>query len=276
MLVKTSTSTRIPWWLICSVLLIGAVMIAPDVFAQDDAGAAEAAAAEDSGGPANILEGLINGGWAMIPLALLSVGWLTLLVFNMLQLSQGKFVPKHLRVQIMDLMSQVRVRSAIETSAASSSFLGRMMASALPNVDATDPETLGRAAVEDAMADFTVREQSSYMTWVQFFSVIAQAAPMVGLLGTVSGMIQAFAVLGIGGGSNASKLAGAISEALWTTATGLVIAIPALFSYYIFKNKLSNMIGAAHKVAGDSLDAAIATVNAEQQMAKVPEGLAAE
>ncbi len=274
MFVKTSTSTRMPWWLLSGLLILTAVLIAPEVMAEE--AAADGADAAADAGPANILEGLINGGWAMIPLALLSIGWLTLLVFNMLQLSGGKFVPKHLRLQVMEHMSQVRVRSAIEASAASPSFLGRMLATSLPNVDATDPETLGRGAVEDAMADFTTREQASYMTWVQFFSVIAQAAPMVGLLGTVSGMIQAFAVLGIGGGSNASKLAGAISEALWTTATGLVIAIPALFSYYIFKNKLSNMIGQAHRVAGDSLDAAIATVNAEAQMAKVPEGLAAE
>jgi len=271
--VKTSTvPTRLPMWLTLSIILVVAVLLAPTGFAQDAAEAADAA--EEA--PTTFLQDLLNAGWAMIPLALLSIFWLTLLVFNSLQLAKGKFVPRGLRVQLMDMMSQVRVRSAIEASAASPSFLGRMMASSLPNVDATDPETLGRAHVEDAMADFTAREQASYMAWVQFFSVIAQAAPMVGLLGTVSGMISAFKVLGIGGGSNAGKLAAAISEALWTTATGLVIAIPALICYYIFKNKLSNMIGQAHKTAGDAMDAAIATVNADQQMAKVPEGLAEE
>lgn len=270
--VKTSTvPTRLPWWLTVSLILIVAVLIAPDTFAQD---APADVPAEEA--PTNFLQDLVNAGWAMIPLALLSIFWLTLLVFNSLQLAKGKFVPRGLRVQLMDMMGQVRVRSAIEASAASPSFLGRMMASSLPHVDATDPETLGRAHVEDAMADFTSREQNSYMAWVQFFSVIAQAAPMVGLLGTVSGMISAFKVLGIGGGSNAGKLAAAISEALWTTATGLVIAIPALVCYYIFKNKLSNMIGQAHKTASDAIDAAIATVNADQQMAKVPEGLAEE
>ena len=270
----TKTSTRIPWRICLFILLFAGMFIAPDLFAAE---AADGETTEESAkGADTLLDGIKKGGWAMIPLGLLSIGVLTLVVFNALQLSGGKFAPKGLRYQLLDLMGQVRVRSAIETSAASPSFLGRMMATALPNVDATDPETLGRESVEDSMADFTAREQGSYMTWVQYFSVIAQAAPMVGLLGTVSGMIKAFATLGLGGGSNASRLAGNISEALWTTATGLVIAIPALFFYYIFRNRLTGLIGQAHKAASDAMDAAITTVNADQQLAKVPEGLAEE
>lgn len=272
MLVKKS-SNRTSWWQIGLCLLVVALTFtAPELMAQDDA--ADAPAAEEE--PGTYLDTIKKGGLAMIPLGLLSVGVVTLFVFNMLQMMGGKFVPGVLRMQVLDLMSQVRVRSAIETAAASPSFLGRMLASSLPNVDATDPETLGREHVEDAIADFTTRETSSYMTWIQYFSVIAQAAPMVGLLGTVSGMIKAFATLGIGGGANASALAGNISEALITTASGLVIAIPSLFFYYLFRNWLSNNIGKAHKAAGDAMDAALATVNAEQQMAKVPEGLAEE
>lgn len=276
MLVKKSSTRN--WWLAGIMLATFAlVFIAPDLMAQDAGADGGGDAGEDAGEGQTVLEGIMGGGVAMLALALLSVAMVTLIVFNLLQMMGGKFVPKVLRMQILDLMAQVRVRSAIETAAASPSFLGRMLASALPNVDATDPETLGREGVEDAVADFTTRETGSYMTWIQYFSVIAQMSPMVGLLGTVSGMIKAFATLGIGGGAgNASKLAENISEALYTTAGGLVIAIPSLFFYFLFRNWLTSNINNAHKTANDAMEAALATVNAEQQMAKVPEGLAEE
>ncbi|MFT5465638.1 MAG: biopolymer transport protein ExbB [Verrucomicrobiales bacterium] len=278
MLVKNPSNRT--WWLIgLSLLVVTFFMMTPELAAQAD-GADAAAATDGADGDGeekkdgSFLDEIKKGGLWMGVLGLLSVVLVTLIVFNLLQMMGGKFTPKVLQMQILDLMAQVRVRSAIETAAASPSFLGRMLASALPNVDATDPETLGREDVEDAIADFTTRETGSYMNWISYISVVAQMAPMVGLLGTVSGMIKAFATLGIGKGSNASALANNISEALYTTAGGLVVALPALVFYVIFRNWLASNIGNAHKAASDAMDAALATVNAESQMAKVPEGLA--
>jgi len=258
-------------WMVFGLLLTAAFLVAPDLMAQDGA----AAPAEDTA-PAtkSVLDTLISGGPWMIPIGVLSIGTITLYVFNALQLMKGRWVPKTLSHQILDLMSQVRVRSTIEVSAASPSFLGRMMATALPNVDATDPESLGREGVEDAIGEFTTRETSGQLVWIQYLSVIAQLAPMMGLLGTVVGMVGAFETLGTGKGSDPSKLAGDISVALLTTLGGLVVAMPSIFGYYFFRNKLNANIKDAHKLASDAMDAAIATVNAEQQMAKVPEGLA--
>jgi len=219
---------------------------------------------------------ILAGGGFMIPIGILSVAMITLYVFNSLQLAKGKFTPKRLVNEIYQLMSSVHVRSAIETAAAHPSFYGRMMATALPHVDATDPSTLGRESVEDAIAEFTVRETSSPMMWVQYLSVIAQMAPMMGLMGTVWGMVGAFETLGIGKGAEPAKLAADISVALMTTLGGLVVALPSIFGYYLYKNQLSARIKEAHKAASDSLDVAIEAVNAEQQLAKVPEGLAEE
>lgn len=267
MLLKKPTRTR--WWLIAGIIAITAIFItAPELVAQEAAEGAEEEIPERS-----LLDKIIAGGGFMIPIGLLSVATITLYVFNALQTTKGKFVPKMLQAQILQLMGEVRVRSAIETAAANPSFFGRMMATALPNVDATDPETLGREAVEDAIADFTVRETSGYMTWITYLSVIAQMAPMMGLMGTVWGMVGAFEVLGVGK-ADPSDLAGKISVALMTTLGGLVVALPSIFGYYLYKNRLNAMVKEAHKSAGDAIDAAIATVNADQQLAKVPEGLA--
>jgi biopolymer transport protein ExbB len=188
-------------------------------------------------------------------------------------LTRAKFAPLDLQAAVMEQMQACRVRSAIEISATSPTYLGRMLAHSLPFVDATDPETLGRDHVEDAMADFTVRENRSYMTWIGYFSIVAQVAPMLGLLGTVSGMIGAFNLLRMSGGTNPELLAGDISEALVTTAAGLMIAIPAIVGYFLFKNKLNRLVSECHGAEEDMLQASVMAVNADQHMAKVPEGL---
>lgn len=256
-------------WMIFGILAI-AVITMPDVFAQD-AGEGGEAAAESS---KTLWDNILEGGWAMWPLGLLSVGFITLTVYNGMQLTAKKFVPPELKASVLDKMAEVRVRSAIEASADSASYLGRMLATALPNVDATDTEGLGKDKVDDAVADFTVRENPSYMSWIGYFSVIAQAAPMVGLLGTVSGMIKAFATLGVSGGSDPGKMASAIGEALMTTATGLVVALPCLFAFFFFKNKFNALVAESHQAVDDAMALAMATVHGDQQLAKVPEGIA--
>lgn len=215
-----------------------------------------------------------EGGWAMFPLAACSLAMVALVIFNYIQLTRGKFVPEDLRQQVLEHMVACRVRSAIEVSSTSPSFLGRMLQVSLPKVDATDPETLGREMVEDSMAEFTIRENRSYMTTIGYLSVIAQIAPMLGLLGTVSGMIGAFNKLRGLKSPDASVLAGDISEALVTTMSGLCIAIPSLIFFFILRNRLNRLVADAHGAANEMIDASLTTLNADQQMAKVPEGLA--
>ncbi|MEO0444942.1 MAG: MotA/TolQ/ExbB proton channel family protein [Verrucomicrobiota bacterium] len=244
------------------------MFLGPELFAE------EAAAEGDES--RSLLDKIIAGGGFMIPIGILSIASITLYVFNALQLSKGKFLPKRLASDIYGLMQSVHVRSAIDTAAQHSSFYGRMMATALPHVDATDYETLGREKVEDSIAEFTVRETSGQMVWVQYLSVVAQMAPMMGLMGTVWGMVGAFEALGTSKGAEPAKLASQISIALMTTLGGLVIALPSIFGYYLFKNALAARIREVHQAASDAIDAAIAAVNADAQLAKVPEGLADE
>jgi biopolymer transport protein ExbB len=120
------------------------------------------------------------------------VAFIALAVYNFMALTKAKFCPDDLKAALMDHMANCRVRSAIELAATHPSYLGRMVAYSFPNIDATRPEDLGRDQVEDAMADFTVNENRKIMTWINYISVIAQASPMLGLLGTVIGMVSAF------------------------------------------------------------------------------------
>lgn len=220
-----------------------------------------------------LFDQIMEAGVWMWPLYLCSVIMVALYVFNFMQLTKAKFCPAGLEAALLEHMQACRARSAIEVAAQSPSYLGRMAAVSLPHVDATDPDTLGKERVEDAMADFSVKENRGYMTLIGYFSLIAQSAPMIGLLGTVAGMIGAFATLRQTGGADPSALAGDISTALLTTAGGLVIALPALFGYFFFKNRLNKLVADCHIAEVGMMDASITTVNAEQMLAKVPEGL---
>lgn len=254
--------------LILTLVALAFVFLAPEVFAQEEA-AAPAEAEKKT-----LMDKILDAGPFMLPIGILSVLMITLAVFNMLQLGRKKFAPPVLKETILANMADVRVRSAIDVAAQDPSYLGRMAAMSLPYVDATDPESLGRVKVEDAMADFAVRENPRYMSWIGYFSVIAQAAPMIGLFGTVAGMIMAFDTMGLSGGANPNELASNISLALMTTAGGLVVAIPSIFCFYIFKNQFNKLVGEAQDAMTEGLELAIATVNADQQLAKVPEGIA--
>lgn len=214
-----------------------------------------------------------DGGIFMAPLALCSVLAVTFSVLCLMTLSKAKFTPKVLKMQLIDLMHQCRVRSAIETAAQSSTFLGRMMTVALPHFDATKADTLGRDEVEGAMADFATSEIRPYQKWVTYFSVLAQIAPMLGLFGTVVGMVGAFETLAVTGGAEPSKLAGDISVALLTTFAGLFVAIPSLALFYVFKNRLNDLVAETIAAGTELVDACVNSAHGEAKAAKIPEGI---
>ncbi|MDB4652919.1 hypothetical protein OAE39_01455, partial [Akkermansiaceae bacterium] len=145
---KTSTLRIAKGWLVGSALTL---LSAAPALAQDGEKAASDKSALDSylldGGPLTIF---------IVAVGLLSL--ISLTVFNFMNLTKAKFAPDDLKAALFDHMTNCRVRSAIELSASHPSYLGRMMAYSLPNIDATRPDDLGRDHVEDAIADFSINE----------------------------------------------------------------------------------------------------------------------
>lgn len=217
---------------------------------------------------------LLDGG--ILTIFIVAFGLISLVglsVYNFINLSKAKYCPDDLKGALLDHMVNCRVRSAIELSASHPSYLGRMMAYALPNIDATRPEDLGRDGVEDSMADFSINQGRKNMVWINMISLVAQVAPMLGLFGTVFGMIGAFSKLG-DGDTDPSALAGEISIALLTTMWGLVVAILSVFAYFYFKGRYQNLVAECNQTAEDLINASLQTVNGDAQLAKIPEGLA--
>jgi biopolymer transport protein ExbB len=243
---------------------------APELLAQDAAKEADDAIKETT-----MFDNVKAAGLWMVPLLVASIAMVALIVYNYIQLTKPKFNPDDLKLALLDHMSNCRVRSAIEVSSTSPTYLGRLMSTALPHVDATDPDTLGREHFEDSVAEYTMRENRGQMTWIGYLGIIAQIAPMLGLLGTVVGMMGAFNTLASGGQADPSALAGDIGLAMITTAAGLIIAIPSILFFFLLRNRFNGMVAACHQDASDMFDASLAAVNADQAMAKVPEGLQA-
>lgn len=217
---------------------------------------------------------IIEGGITMIPIIIVMFAIIALVVYNATALKKDKFVPADLKANLLQLMAECRVRSAIELAATSPSYMGRLAAYALPNVDAHQPETLGRDQVEDAIADFVANESRRIQPWLNMLSLCAQVSPMLGLFGTVQGMVGAFAVLGQTGQADPAKLAGDISVALLTTFWGLVNAIIAVPCYFFMKGKASNLVAEAVGAVEEMVNTSINTINAEAQLSRIPEGLA--
>lgn len=242
---------------------------APELLAQDEVDAEETVAKK------NMLDNVLDAGLWMVPLILASIAMVALVVYNFIQLTESKFNPPDLKASLHDHMSNCRVRSAIEVASTSPTYLGMMVAAALPNVDATDTDSLGREDVEDAIAEFTVTQNRTHLTWIGYLGVIGQIAPMLGLLGTVVGMMGAFNTLAAEGQADPSTLAGDIGLAMVTTASGLLIAIPSIFFFFLLRNKLNDLVSNCHSDLSEMLDASYQAVNADQAMAKVPEGFQA-
>ena len=216
---------------------------------------------------------VIEGGWTMIPLVVLLAATIFLLVYCIMSLGKNKFCPEDLRSQLIALMTECRVQSAIQLATTSPTYLGRLVAYALPNIDANRPEDLGKDGIEDAIADFANNERPTLMKYVDMLALSGSLAPSIGLFGTVQGMVEAFAILSATGQADPTQLAGSISVALLTTFWGLIISIIAMPAFFFLKKKAQALEAECVNTIEEMVNTSINVINAEAQLARIPEGL---
>ena len=219
---------------------------------------------------------VIDGGWTMIPLVILFGITVFLVIFSVMDLAKKKFCPDELRAQLVALMTECRAQSAIQLATSSPTYLGRLVAYAMPNIDANRPEDLGKDGIEDAIADFSANERPRLMKYVDMLALCGSIAPSIGLFGTVQGMIDAFAVLAETGQADPAQLAGSISVALLTTFWGLIISILALPAFFFLKKKAQALEAECVNAIQEMVNTSINVINAEAQLARIPEGLGDE
>lgn len=209
--------------------------------------AQEGAASEPEIESKSLIDMYITGGWAMYPLTALSMGMVGLIIYNFLAIRPKPFLRPDLQDQVRSSLEQLDVAGAVEVCANNNSAVTNIVGAGLNRVtDELDPE-----AIEKAMEEASGQEVAAPFVLINYLNVIATLAPMVGLLGTVSGMVKAFNVIAAQGTGDPKLLAGNISEALITTASGMIVGIPAMFFYFFFKNKYGSIVSKVSQNVGD-------------------------
>jgi len=226
------------------VLAAGLVAVGGLAVAED--GGAKVTAA---GKPVSLQELIWNGGPIMWPLALCSVIALAFAVERLLNLRSRKVVPPQIVEAVEEALQSGRVEPTLEACEADGSPAARIFTAALRH------RAQPAQDMEHAMEEVGRREVSRLRDNILPLNVIANIAPLLGLLGTVFGMIVAFKEVAAGAGlGKPEALATGIYQALITTAVGLTIAIPSLALYYYFNGRIVRILRRIDEVASRLVD----------------------
>ncbi len=176
------------------------------------------------------------GGFMMYPLYLLGLLALVIALQRLLTSREGRLAPKGLRKTVSECLAQGDLKGAIAACDKYPSTLGNSLRFIFEHVKA------GREVVSQTAGDMAARDIRTHLSRIYPLSVIASLSPLIGLLGTVVGMIEAFGLVALyGDEGGASILSDSISKALITTAAGLIIAAPAIALYFIIKNRIMKL-----------------------------------
>ncbi len=190
-----------------------------------------------------MLEIVQAGGWLMLPIIACSMVAAAIIMERLWTLQQKRVLPKDLTVQAWHWVKADRLDSERVQMLHQSSPLGQVLAAGLANRDA------GREIAKEGIEDtgrHVVHEMERYLNPLGTIAVIS---PLLGLLGTVIGMVKVFAAITAHGVGDPGVLAGGISEALITTAAGLTVAIPSLIGYRYLRGRVDAMVVSMEKEA---------------------------
>src|SRR4051812_12156707 len=192
------------------------------------------------------------GGPFMWPIILCSVTAAGILLERLWTLQRKRVLPDELIKKVTQLADANQVNPKVIEALEKNSPLGRILAAALANRDR------GRAIMMEHVQDTGRHVVHELERFLNSLGTIASISPLLGLLGTVTGIIRAFNAVMLGGMGDPRMLAGGISEALVTTAGGLAVAIPAFIAYRYLRGKVERIVVDMEKIAvafADSLGA---------------------
>jgi len=210
------------------------------------------ATASQQVGSKSLLDVYKAGGSLMHFILACSVGTIAVAVYCLIVITPGKMMPKATHQSMVQFARQKDVNAAYRLCESTPATYTKVIAPALLKVN-FDRDLANKTGMEGAAGEALEREETKQMTWVNYLNVFATIAPMLGLLGTVTGMIASFDMLAAGK-SEPQDLAGGIGEAMITTAGGLFVGIPAMFFYFFFKSRLVAIMSEVQKNASFVLD----------------------
>ncbi len=198
--------------------------------------------------PKGFFDIVFSGGWVgvliMLLLLVLSLTAAYLVIEHLLTIRRSELMPDGLGDDVRQLLVAGQVTEADQACRSKPSFLAFVLLSGIAEMEG------GWQAIEKAIEDATAEQSARLFRKIEYLSVIGNIAPMVGLLGTVTGMIFAFQqVAATQGSAGAADLAEGIYQALVTTVGGLIVAIPSLGAFAIFRNRVDQLVAEAAYMA---------------------------
>lgn len=183
-----------------------------------------------------MLDLFIKGGFAMYPLLALSVVTVAIGIERVIYLRRARTDASEFMGVIHGLLSRNALDEAYKHCESTSGPIAGIIQSGLKN------QRRGRQEVVRAIEDAGALEVAKLEKGILVLQTISKIAPLIGLFGTVTGMIRSFQAMGGAGGENPRMVAAGIAEALVATAGGLVVAIPAYFLSFYFMNKVGKFL----------------------------------
>ena len=203
-----------------------------------------------------LLDLIERGGWVMYPIVLCSLAGLGLTLERLWALRRGRVIPRAFLVSVSRLLDQRQYEQVAFLSQEGDNAAARLVNLALKLAGRK------RQLFKDAMEEAGRRESAELVAHLGALHLVASISPLLGLLGTVSGMINAFNSIAAQGIGNPGLLAGGISEALLTTAAGLCVAIPVLVIHRALLSRAETLTGELEDLASDLQEALAAPESA--------------
>jgi biopolymer transport protein ExbB len=252
-----NTRKRALIWLAATVVAVVSMVTPLSILmAQDEAKpATETTAAKDKAAPVSgektLWELIKVGGWIMVPIGLMSVAGAALVIRNFMVLQDKKLLRPDLIPTMQQHMAMRDVYQVQQMCVDNPSLLTSVLSAGLERVTGNE---IDLETIEEAIQESSTEQMVSYMVPISYLSIIGVVAPMLGLLGTVSGMIKAFYKLAAGGMGKPELLAENIGEAMVTTAAGLILAIPAMAFYFYFKGNFMKTMASLGRITGTLIE----------------------
>jgi len=222
------------WTMATGALAVVLAVLAGSASAQEGVGAPVSVA--ETAPTQGMLKLIQAGGAVGYVIIALSVAGIALVVDGFLKFKEHKLIPPALVKQSMELAQNRKFGELRRLCSTSDSMLATILGSALAE------GTLGLEAVREDMEQHGSRQITRLHQRIGYIGFIAAIAPMLGLLGTVTGMIRSFNVLGHAqGAARPDQLAVGISEALVTTCMGLIVAVPLMFCHTLLRDRVTRI-----------------------------------
>lgn len=186
---------------------------------------------------------LRTGGFVGGLIFALSLSMVYLIVEHLLSIRRGSLIPSDLAEAVHQYLSERKIEDAKQQCSLQPCFLSNVLASGLSVIE------LGYQDVEKSMEDTATEQAARMFRKIEYLHLIGTLAPMLGLLGTVWGMITAFMEFEAKANPAVSELAPGIYRALVTTMLGLTVAVPAFASFAIFRNRIDELVAEASLTA---------------------------